>query len=270
MAGVIDFYQECKKNNIKPILGCEAYLTEDLDDAAKKNRDNFHLVLLARNNKGLENLTWLISQANLHNFYYKPRIYRRHLEERAEGLIATSACLAGYPARLLRWEHSINKLFCDCYSDYVNIIKWFQEVFSDNYYLEVQDHDFWEQKVYNEWLIDFARKEKFPLVVTSDAHYLRREDHTTHEMLMAMQFKMTLEEYRQSDSIKYGSSNYIKSYEEVLSFAREKEIPEAVENTVAIAEQCQVELEFGKYKLPMFNIKETDDYKEFRRYLKSG
>jgi len=268
MAGVIDFYRECIDNNIKPILGVEAYVTEDKDESEEKQRDNYHLVLLCRNNEGLSNLIWLISQANLHNFYYKPRISRKNLETHSEGLIALSACLAGYPARMLRREDSIQKVFCDDRRDYVRILKWFQEVFNGDYYLEIQDHDFWEQEVFNDFIVPFARKENFPLVITSDAHYLKKSDHKTHEILMAMQFKMTLEEYRISDTMRYGDSNYIKSYEEILSSAQKYNAEDAVENTVKITEQCHTEINFGEYKLPVFKIKEADDYKEFKEWLK--
>lgn len=245
----------------------EAYVTEDPDDIEKKTRDNYHLVILASNNKGLENLIWLSSHAHLHNFYYKPRIYRPLLEQYSEGLIATSACLASYPARHLRWEKDINKVFLDNRKEYLKLIHWFSEVFNGNYYLEVQDHNFWEQIEYNKIITDIAKKENLPLVITSDAHYLKQEDRYIHEMMMAMQFKQTLEEYRNGDNMKYGGTNYILSNKEMAAAAKKWDIPEALDNTLKIAEQCNVTIEMGNYHLPSYDYKSADDYEEFRKYL---
>jgi DNA polymerase-3 subunit alpha len=267
--GIINFYTECKKRNIKPLLGMEAYLTEDPDDIENKTRDNYHLVLIASSNKGLENLIWLSSHAHLHNFYYKPRIYRPLLEQYSEGLIATSACLAGYPARhLIRWEKDINKVFLDNRKEYLKLISWFREVFNGNYYLEVQDHNFWEQTEYNKIIIDIARKENIPLVLTSDAHYLKQEDRYIHEMMMAMQFKQTLEEYRNGNNMKYGGTNYVLSSEEMAAAAKKWNISEALDNTLKIAEQCNVTIEMGNYHLPSYDYKAAEDYGEFQKWLK--
>ncbi len=268
MFGVIDFYKECKDNDIHPIIGIEAYCTEDEDNAEERTRDNYHLVLLAKNQTGLENLTWLTSNSYLNNFYYKPRIYRPLLEEHSEGVIALSACLASYCARKLRWESSISKMFIDDYKGYMEMLGWFCETFRDDFYLEIQDHDFWEQEEYNRILVDIAHKEKIPLVITSDAHYLRREDTSTHELMMAMQLKMKLEDYRAGDQMKYGATNYIKSSQEMLDSARKYNAEEAFYNTNKIAEMCKVEIEFGNPKMPVFDCSKAEDYQEFLRYLK--
>lgn len=227
------------------------------------------MVLLCKNKTGLENLIWMITQANLHNFYYKPRIWIEHLKEHSEGLIALSACLASIVSKKhIRYENSIQKAFIDDYDDLIYTISWFREVFKGEFYLEIQDHDFWQQKVYNEILIDIARKEKFPLVISSDAHYLKKEDSYLHEMMMAMQFKQTLEEYRAGDNMKYGSGNYVLSYEEMHAAAKKWNTIDALENTVAIAEKCE-DIDLGlnsQYFMPTFNIKAADDYDEFLLY----
>jgi DNA polymerase-3 subunit alpha len=266
LAGIIDFYFKCKEKNIKPLLGMEAYITDDPDNSEEKTRDNRHLVLIAKNNTGLENLIWLSTQSHLHNFYYKPRIWRQHLRDHSEGLIATSACLANYHSRQLRWEPSIGKAFIDDYASYIYLIHWFKGVFRGEYYLEVQDHDFWEQREYNRIIIDVARKEKIPLVISSDAHYLKKEDVYLHEMMMAMQFKQTLDEYRQGDNMKYGGTNYVLSDKEMCAAAKKWGIEDALDNTVRIAEQCHVSIEKGDFKIPVFDVEEASDYEEFKKW----
>ena len=270
LSGIIDFYKECRKKNIKYILGCESYLTNDPDDSENRDRRNYHMVLLCKNKTGLENLIWLTTQANLHNFYYKPRIWIEHFKEHSEGLIACSACLGGIASKQLRYEHSISKVFVDDYSDFLYKMSWFREVFRGEFYLEIQDHDFWEQKEFNDFIIDFARKEKFPLIITSDAHYLKKEDSYLHEMMMAMQFKQTLEQYRAGDNMKYGGTNYVKSYEEMYAAAKKWNAIDALENTVAIAEKCE-DIDLGlnsQYFMPTFDVKSANDYNDFQKYLK--
>jgi DNA polymerase-3 subunit alpha len=268
---LIECYKKLKEKNLQFICGMEAYLTHDSDNSEEKNRDNFHLVLLCKDTKGLENLIWLSTQSYLHNFYYKPRIWMEHFREHSEGLIALSACLAGIPSRTLRWEPSICKAFIDNYEDYIYTLSWFREIFKGDYYLEIQDHDFWQQKELNRILIDVARRENFPLVITTDAHYIKKEDSYLHEMMMAMQFKQTLEEYRSGDNMKYGGTNYIPSYSEMRKSAEELNVVDALENTVAIAEKCKaIDLKLNStYHMPTFNIKEADDYEEFKEYIKT-
>jgi len=267
--GAIDFYSECDESGIKPILGMEAYITEDPDNSEEKKRDNFHLVLLAKNEIGWKNLVWLSGNAYLNNFYYRPRIYRPLLEERSEGLVALSACLAGYPARMLRWESSINKIFLDRKDDYVRVLKWFQEVFHGDYYLEIQEHNAWEQREYNHFLAYIAKGEGFPLTITSDAHYLRKQDSATHELMMAMQLKKTLVEYQGEDHMKYYGTNYVKSNEEMIRLARQYDAEAAVENTNLIAEKCDFKVEFGKTKLPRFPIEDAEDLEEFKEWRRA-
>lgn len=269
---LIEAHKEFKKQGIKHIPGIEAYITNDPDDSENKNRDNYHLVLLARNNKGLENLIWLSTQSHLHNFYYKPRIWMENLKDHSKGLIATSACLGNLHSRTLRYEGDIQKAFIDNYQDYIYKINWFREVFNGDYYLEIQDHDFWQQKEYNRIIIDIARKNKFPLVITSDAHYLKKEDSYIHEMMMAMQFKQTLEQYREGDAMKYGGTNYVYSDEEMCAAAKKWDAMDAMENTVKIAEQCE-EIDLGLNKqffMPTFDYTQADDYSEFLEWRKEN
>lgn len=266
---LIDAHTAFRKKGLKHICGIEAYLTRDQDNSENKNRDNYHLVLLAKNKTGLENLIWLTTQSHLHNFYYRPRIWMEHLKEHSEGLIALSACLASVISKdYIRREPSIYKSFIDDYNGLKYTLGWFKEVFRGEYYLEIQGHDFWEQIEYNRILIDIARKEKIPLVVTSDAHYLKKEDAYLHEMMMAMQFKQTLEEYRAGDNMKYGGTNYILSFEEMRAVAEKCEAIDALENTMAIAEQCE-DIDLGlnqQFFMPTFDVKAADDYQDFLLY----
>lgn len=261
--GIIDFYKECKKEGIHALLGMETYCTEDPDRAEEKNRDNYHLVLLAKNQAGLKNLIYLSSNAYLNNFYYKPRIHRKLFEDHSEGLIALSACLASHLSRALRYEHSVQKVYLDDKKGLQKLIAWFSEVFKGNYYLEIQDHDAWEQRAYNEFLISFARGEGVPLVITSDAHYIKPEDFSTHELLMAMQFKKTIDEYRTNNQMRYGKTNYIKSHNEMLASAKKYQVEDAYHNTKKIAEECTAEIEFSSPKLPTFPVKDASDYGDF-------
>jgi DNA polymerase III alpha subunit len=136
------------------------------------------------------------------------------------------------------------------------------------YYLEIQNHDFWEQKEVNRIIIEIAKKEDFPIIISSDVHYLKKSDMYLHEMMMAMQFKQTLEEYRNSDSMKYGNSNYFLSSSEMIEEARKLGAYSAIEKTIAIAEKCDLKLTFGEYKMPIFDVKKTQDYIQFLEWKK--
>jgi DNA polymerase-3 subunit alpha len=267
--GVIEFYKEAKKVGIKPIIGCEAYLTDDPDNTEEKNRDNHHIVLLASNEEGLRNLFWLISNAYLNNFYYKPRIWRQHLEQRNAGLYATSACLGGMPSHLGEYDIA-SQTFNDPTGNARDACIWFNKVFDGRWFLEIQDNPEWQQQAFNKWAVPLARSMGFRLVITADAHYLTKEDAKTHELMMAMQLKTTLEEYQQGNDMKYSSGFYIRTPEEMLEAAKKYDAEDAFWNTLEIAKACNTPIELGKYKMPQFNIAEAPDYEEFLTYKQTG
>ena len=265
--GAVDFYKEAKKAGVKPIIGIEAYITADPDDMEEgKTRDNHHMVLLAQNKTGFANLCWLLTNANLHNFYYKPRINIHKLKERAEGIIATSACVGGWIA-----QHGVfdteKKTFTDPDAKAFTQILELSEAFQGRFFLEIQDQDMWEQDAFNKWL---KLQLSAPKVITADAHYLKKEDQATHRMIMAQQLKKTIHEYESGSEMKYGSGFYIKSPEEMTAGAARCGMDEAAENTMAIAGMCSLDLELGKYKMPAFDVTKTSDYDEFQRYRTTG
>lgn len=256
MYGVIDFYKAAKKNGIKPILGCEVYTARRtrFDRQPGIDSDQGHLVLLARDNAGYKNLMKIVSAGFTEGFYYKPRIDLEVLRRFSGGITALSACLSGdVPAAILEGDYGKAK----------QRALTFNEIFGQGYfYLELQSNGIEEQNLVNQSLIKLSRETGIPLAATNDAHYLKREDARAHEVLLCIQ---TGKKITDEDRMKFSSDDfYIKSPEEMADAF--KYIPEAVENTVRIAESCNVELEFNKLHLPQFKVPEN---REPFGYLKS-
>ena len=266
----VDFYKKAKENNIKPILGVEAYLTDDEDDMEKssRTRDNYHCVLIAENEIGLRNLFWLTNKANINNFYYKPRISIRHLEgSRSEGIIATTSCLGGIVSKRGVFNKD-SQTFDDVDKKATKSLERFASIFNNKLYLEIQDNpEFWQQDVYNSWLISRARDMRLPLIITSDAHYLNKEDKAVHDLVMAQQLKIPLSEYQEdSDGLRYGAGHYIRSAEEMYQAAIKLDAEDSFWNTTEIANKCNVNIELGKYQTPVFDPKKESDYNEFQKW----
>ena len=275
--GLIEFYKEATKNGIKPILGCEAYITMDPDGLEKteRTRDNYHMVLLAMDEAGYRNLLLLSSNAQLNNFYYKPRISFEKLLENNEGLICTTACLGGIAARqMVIAEDGTIKVLGSIYDttkkifkDPLNIIRprllTLKEAFGDRLYIELQDHDMWEQKAYNLWAQRTAWDLDIPLVIATDAHYLRERDYTKHSLIIAQQMKQTLKNYKDGGAMHYDTKCYLREATEMHEVATAYASPEAAENTLAIAERCNIELELGVYQTPQLDITKCNDYNDF-------
>ena len=244
MYGCIDFYKAAKAAGIKPIIGCEVYVARRRMEDRVHGIDNdpYHLVLLCENRKGYENLCLLVSEAYMHGFYSKPRVDLELLEKHHEGLIALSACLAGaIPQYLMEEDYASAK-------DYALRMR---NIFGDgNFYLELQDHGIAEQTPVNQGVQRIARETGIPLVVTNDAHYLRKEDAKMQDVLLCIQTGKTVDdEHRmrfQTDEF------YLKSEEELRSLF--PGCDEAFENTVRIAERCNVEFVFNQYHLPSFPV----------------
>ena len=245
MFGTIDFYKACKANGVKPIIGCEVYVAPRTRFDKEPNIDNkyYHLILLAKNNEGYKNLAKLVSLGYVDGYYYKPRIDKEILEKYHEGLICCSACLGGEIAQ------SILK---DDLAKAEEIALWHKNIFGEDYYLEVQSNTLREQILVNQKLVELARKLNIPLVATNDSHYLKKEDYYNHEVLLCIQ---TGKRMTEEDRMKFQTNDfYIKSPEEMKEFF--KNIPEALENTVKIAEKCNVDFEFGHTILPNYDVPE--------------
>ena len=254
MFGAIDFYKACKANGIKPIIGCEVYVAprtrHDKDELDSKYN---HLILLAKNNDGYKNLSKLVSLSFTEGFYYKPRIDKEILEQYHENLICCSACLAG----------EINQAILKNDMDEARrVASWFKGVFGKDYYLEIQNNGVKEQVLVNQKLVQLSRELDIPLVATNDAHYLKREDSYNHEVLLCIQ---TGKRMTDEDRMRFETDElYVKSPEEMKEYFAN--VPEAIENTVKIADECNVEFEFGHTILPNYDV--PDKFVTHFDYLK--
>ena len=245
MFGCIDFYKAAKAAGIKPILGCEVYVAPgsrfDKEMGKEENR-YYHLVLLAENQEGYQNLIKIVSLGFVDGFYYKPRVDKEILEKYHEGIIALSACLAGEVAR------TVTRGF---YEEAKAAALSYEKIFGKgNFFLELQDHGIPEQKHVNQQLLRMSRETGIQLVVTNDVHYTYDTDAEAHDILLCVQTGKRLQD---EDRMRYeGGQYYVKSPEEMQELF--PYIPEALENTHKIAERCNVEIEFGVTKLPKFDV----------------
>ena len=248
MYGCVDFYKAAKEEGIKPIIGCEIYVASKsmhIKDANSENETN-HLVLLVKNEVGYENLMKIVSTASIDGFYYKPRVDHEFLKVHSEGLIASSACLGGeVQSYLLQNNEKKAK----------EAALRFKEIFNGDFYLELQYHGMDEQLRVNEQLIKLSKECDIPLICTNDVHYINKEDAKSHEILLCIQTGKTMEDEKR---MKYPSNEfYLKSPDEMAKIFGY--VPEALENTVKIAEQCNFDYEFHKSKLPKFPLPEGVD-----------
>lgn len=261
MYGVIDFYKAAKARGIKPIIGCEIYIAKRgmTDKVHGIDNENRHLVLLCKNEVGYRNLVAIVSKAWTDGFYNKPRADFDLLRAHSEGLIALSACLAGeIPRALAVGAYDAAKEAAERYLDIFG---------PGNFYLELQDHGLQDQAYVNPQLIRLSRETGIPLVVTNDCHYIEKEDTKMHHILICIQTNRTIED---EDVLEFGSDEfYFKSEEEMRALF--PDCPEAADNTQVIADQCNLEFEFGHTKLPRFDTPDGSDNREyFRRMCYEG
>ncbi len=244
MYGVVDFYKAAKARGLNPIIGCEVYVAprSRFDKVHGIDNERYHLILLCKNNTGYKNLIKLVSEGWVNGFYTKPRVDKELLEQHHEGLIALSGCLAGEVARALERND---------YEEAKKVAEWYNGVFGDgNYYLEIQNHGLDEQLRINPMLISLSKELNIPLAATNDAHYVDKQDSKIQQVLICIQTNHTLGE---DTGLEFGTQEfYLKSEEEMREAF--SECPQAVDNTTKIAEQCHVEFEFGKTKLPHFDV----------------
>ena len=256
MYGAVQFYKACQTAGIKPIIGMEAYVAprgrQDRD--AQRDRKPYHIVLLAQNDAGYHNLMQLATVAQLDGFYYKPRIDKEALSEHAEGLIILSGCGTSQISRLIR-DGRLDEAR--------RAISWYRDVFPGRYYLELQEHDISELVEVNRQLLAFAREFDLPLVATNDVHYALREQADAHDVLLCVQTGKTVNEPHRMRMD--GDSFYLKSAEEMAALF--PDVPEALTNTLRIAEMCETELEFGHYHLPPFEVPDGYDAQSYLRHL---
>lgn len=257
MYGVIDFYKEAKAQGIKPILGCEVYVSPSsrFEKQAKQGDRYYHLILLSKNNKGYENLTKIVSKGFTEGFYYKPRIDFELLQEYHEGIIALSACLAGeIPKLISRGREDDARKAAQKYKDLFG---------EDSFYLELQNHGIPEQKYVNQVLVKIGKELDIPLVATNDIHYINAEDAKAHDILLCIQTGKTVSD---PDRMRYdGGQFFLKSEDEMKALF--PYATDAVENTGKIADMCDVEIKFGETKLPEYPVPNQMSAKEYLESL---
>jgi DNA polymerase-3 subunit alpha len=260
LSGAIEFYKEGKANDIKPIIGIETYVAtrRHTDKDPQKDKNRFHLILLAMNNTGWKNLMQLSTTANLDGFYYFPRVDHELLEKYNEGIIALSACMGGEVGNALKDGQ---------YDKAKEIATWYKGVFGDRYYLEIQDHGHpdnplhsVEQGNINEQVLKLGKELDIPVVVTCDAHYLNHEDQDAHEILLCVGTGAFL-----SDEKRMSLKDYPLHVEPPSEIIKRwgKDHPEVITNTKAIADRCNVEIELGKILIPKFPVPEGETEKTY-------
>lgn len=247
MYGAIDFYKECKKQGIKPIIGCEVYVAPNSRfdrEVGSEDERYYHLILLAETNQGYSNLSKIVTRGFTEGYYYKPRVDKEVLKEFHEGIICTSACLQGEVAFYLR------KGFYDKAKE---AALSYVEIFGkDNFFLELQDHDMEEDQIVNAGLMRMSKELDLPLICTNDSHYIYKEDWKAHDILLCIQ---TGKKMSDPDRMRYSEGQfYLKSPEEM--YEKFKYAAEALENTHKIAERCNVEIVFGEQKIPKYDVPE--------------
>ncbi|RMG43282.1 MAG: DNA polymerase III subunit alpha [Acidobacteria bacterium] len=259
--GAVPFFLAARDHGLKPILGAEVYVAPgsrfDRSVDARR-RPYYHLLLIAETDEGFKNLVKLVSAGYLEGFYYRPRVDKELLRRHAAGLIATSGCLSAEIPVLLRAR---------AYEEARRVLAEYLEIFGrDRFYLELQDHGLEAQRTVNEGILRLAEETGLPLIATNDVHFLTREDHAAHDVLICIG---TGKKRNDEGRLRYSPEHYFKSAEEMAELFPER--PDALANTVEIADRCRVELDFGRHHLPRFPVGEGEDLASaLRRRAKEG
>ncbi len=249
MFGAIEFYEKALKKSVKPIIGCEMYVSRS--DMTLKNSNEklyYHLILLAKNEEGYQNLSKLISKSYTLGFYYKPRIDKKILKENHNGLIALSACLKGeIPYNLIQGKMDLAE----------KSLQYYLDLFGDDFYLEMQVQGIEEQKIANIGMVELSKKYGVPLVATNDCHYLLKDDYEAHDVLLCIQTGKTIED---KDRMRFSTKDlYFKSQEEMIDLFREYPV-ESISNTKIIEDKCNFSFKLKEgHHFPQFIIKETNN-----------
>lgn len=255
MFGAVEFYKEAVKKGVKPIIGCEVYMAarSRFDKTTEYDRHNYHLLLLCENNTGYQNLIQLVSKSWTEGFYGKPRIDKELLEKYHEGIICLSACLAGeIPQYLLRGDYTKARELANYYNNLFG---------KGNFFLEIQNHKIKEQLIVLPQLIQLSEETGIALVATNDCHYINKSDSETHGILLCIQTNHTIND---EDKMEFQTDEfYFKTEEEMAQLF--PSVPQALENTQLIADRCNVTFEFGKTKLPHFDVPDNQDHFEYFR-----
>jgi len=250
MYGVIEFYEAAREAGIKPIIGCEVYVAEGGRTSRNAgDKTQYHLVLLAKNQTGYQNLIQLTTRAHLEGFYYKPRVDRELLEEYHQGLVALSACIKGELPQLILGRR---------FEEAKQAAAWYQQTFED-FYLEIQRHPIVELEEINRGLISLSTELDIPLVATNDVHYINREDAAAHDLLLCIGTNSSVHDEKRIKLA--GDFFYLKSPQEMAELYQD--IPQAIDNTGRIAEMCNLELEFGRLHLPEIDLPEGKTADQF-------
>ncbi len=267
MYGAAYFYTTCKDYGIKPIIGCEVYVAHDhRDKESELSRVRHHLILLAKDNEGYHNLVRLVSRGFIDGFHYKPRVDKKLLRQYSEGIIALSACIAGEIPRTLLGH---NRLLENggTFDDAINLTREYADIYKDRFYLEVQSNTLPDQARLNDRLIELAAHTGIPLVATNDCHYLNAEDVEAHDVLLCIQTQARVSDAKR---MRFEAKDlYYKSSEEMeKAFSH---VPEAISNTVRIAEECHVKMDFGNHYFPVYELPEGMTLStEFQRLAREG
>ncbi|HKL12841.1 MAG TPA: PHP domain-containing protein, partial [Halanaerobiales bacterium] len=256
--GMYEFYKKAKNNNIKPIIGCEVYVSPT-DRFDKSVRERYHLVLLAQNNQGYKNLLKIVSTSWLEGFYYKPRVDKDLLYENREGIIALSACLQGELSQQILNNRSKEQV--------KKTIQEYQQIFGrENYFLELQDHNLSEEKKVNATLIEISNEDNVPLVVSNDVHYQNKDDAKVHDVLLALQTGKTVNDENRMTFP--NNTFYFKDSLEMYKLF--PDIKEAYENTLKISDRVNINIENDGFYLPNYPDTKKNDSSYLRELCEKG
>jgi len=257
MYGTIEFYQKCRKAGLKPLIGVETYVAPNgrMSKQAWEDNDRFHLILLAKDHQGYKNLMKMVTLAHTEGYYYKPRVDFELLDKYHEGIIALSGCLAGQLCRSIVRKNADPEV----------VLKRYTDIFGPDFYIELQNHpNIPDQAIANEGLIKLARQHNVPMVATGDSHYGYPEDADAHDVLLCLQTKKEKKDKNRlcllGEDFSFNDGSHLKNAFGLL-------VPEAISNTIKIAEQCNVEIEMGKNILPVYDLPEGVNDEDFLRQL---